>query len=324
MDKKVLCHDVQIRKSMGQRNENMKNIRVLVLKDNYNSFEQYYLNKLNECGIDAEFYYTSSCKLRKLFTHYALPFESLWYGTWKARLDKFDCIIVFDSLHSANLLRYIHKKYEKRLIFWHWNPIKKDKDKVIWKKTKEICEHWTFNPEDAKRYGMDLNNQFFFYQDYKSIKKEESVFFVGADKGRYKKLMAISGILNDIGIVADFHIIDKDCNDNRKYVEKKYLEYSQVVSHIRKSKAVVEIVQDGQTGLTARALEAMFFGTKLITNNAEISKFDFYSANNIFIIGEDDNDGINAFLHTPFQSIEKKTLYPYDANGWINNFTRRK
>ena len=30
-----------------------------------------YLDKLNECGIDAEFYYTSSSLLRKVFTHYA-------------------------------------------------------------------------------------------------------------------------------------------------------------------------------------------------------------------------------------------------------------
>ena len=31
-------------------------MNILILKDNYNSFEQYYLDKLNECGIDAEFY----------------------------------------------------------------------------------------------------------------------------------------------------------------------------------------------------------------------------------------------------------------------------
>lgn len=90
----------------------MKNSKVLILKDNYNSFAQYYLDKLNECGIDAEFYYTSSSMLRKAFTHYALPFESLWYGAWKNNLDKYDCIIAFDSLHSINLLIIITDKKE--------------------------------------------------------------------------------------------------------------------------------------------------------------------------------------------------------------------
>lgn len=310
--------------AVSQWNENMKNSKVLILKDNYNSFEQYYLDKLNECGIDAEFYYTSSSMLRKAFTHYALPFESLWYGGWKNNLDTYDCIIVFDSLHSANLLKYIRKKYRKRLIFWHWNPIKMDKDISIWAETKKMCEHWTFNPSDAEKYGMNLNNQFFFYQNQEDISKEESAFFVGTDKGRYEKIVAISDDLKDRGIAIDFHIVSMNCNDTRKYIEKTYMEYSDVMSHIRKSKAVVEIVQDGQNGLTARALEAMFFETKLITNNREIRNFNFYNDNDIFIIGEDNNDRLDVFLHTPFQPIEKKALYQYDANGWLDNFMRRK
>lgn len=299
-------------------------MNILILKDNYNSFEQYYLDKLNECGVDAEFYYTSSSMLRKVFTHYALPFESLWYGGWKNNLDTYDCIIVFDSLHSANLLKYIRKRYRKRLIFWHWNPIKKDKDIAILEETNKICEHWTFNPNDAKKYGMNLNNQFFFYQNQEDVSKEEAVFFVGTDKGRYEKIVTISDNLKNTGMVIDFHVISMDYNDTRKYVEKTYMEYDEVISHIRKSKAVVEIVQDGQNGLTARALEAMFFETKLITSNKEIRNFNFYNSRNIFIIGEDNNDSLDTFLHMPFESIDRKKLYPYDANGWINNFMRRK
>ena len=125
-------------------------------------------------------------------------------------------------------------------------------------------------------------------------------------------------------MVIDFHVISMDYNDIRKYVEKTYMEYDEVISHIRKSKAVVEIVQDGQNGLTARALEAMFFETKLITNNKEIRNFSFYNSQNIFIIGEDNNDRLDTFLHMPFQSIDRKKLCPYDANGWINNFMRRE
>lgn len=68
----------------------------------------------------------------------------------------------------------------------------------------------------------------------------------------------------------------------------------------------------------------MFFETKLITNNREIRNFNFYNDNNIFIIGEDNSDRLDSFLHTPFQPIEKEALYQYDANGWLNNFMRRK
>lgn len=50
-------------------------MKVLVLKDNYNSFEQYYIDEFIKSGIDACHYYKSNTPFRKLFTHYRLPFD---------------------------------------------------------------------------------------------------------------------------------------------------------------------------------------------------------------------------------------------------------
>ena len=97
------------------------------------------------------------------------------------------------------------------------------------------------------------------------------------------------------------------------------MDYDEVLKHLASTKVVVEIVQDNQTGLTARALEAMFFNTKLITNNREIKACSFYKKENIYIIGED-KDILETFLSTSFENIEKKELYPYSAEGWIERF----
>lgn len=295
---------------------------ILILKDNYNSFEQYYLDKLNRRNCQAVFYYKNSTLIRKLFTHLGLPFESVWYGEWKKKLDTFDCIIVFDSLHSANLLKYIHKRYKGRLIFWHWNPVIKEKDKKILRDTKDICEHWTFNPEDADRYGMVKSNQFFFRQEQNEVEKNNSVFFVGTDKGRYNKIFQIGKVLKKMGVLADFHVVSKINGDNREYIEESFIEYDRVLAHIQKSKAVLEIVQEGQNGLTARTLEAMFFNTKLITNNLEVRNFEFYRKNNIYIIGYDKEDALSDFLQTEFQPLGKEDLFKYEADGWLENFVR--
>lgn len=296
---------------------NKKRLNCLILKDNYNSFEQYYLTNLGEI-VESSYYYCSSTIFRKIFSHYGIAGEHFFYGDWKNNLKKYDCIIVFDSIHTSKLLRYIHNKSKARVIYWHWNPIKTEKEKRIITDTKGLCEHWTFNPIDAEIYDMKLNNQFFFYQTDISKNKENTAFFVGTDKGRYSSLVSLTNILEKFCVVPDFHVIDQE--KNGRYYQKNYMDYYEVLDHLRNTKFAVEIVQDGQDGLTARALEAMFLGTKLITNNQSIKKCEFYMKQNIYLIGD---VGIDEFIHSPFAEIEKEKLYPYSAQGWIEKFMER-
>lgn len=298
--------------------------RILILKDNYNSFEEYYLEKLNELSPDitAMYYYTSNCIFRKLFTHYGFPFEHLWYGSWKRELMNYDIIIVFDSLHSSKLLRYIHKCTDARLIYWHWNPIILKNDINILKETKKICEHWSFNQSDVLKFEIFYNNQFFFYQKEKKKQNSNMIFFVGKDKGRSDKIIEIGKKLEEIGFETDFHIIVNDIHayEQKKFLQETYMEYSDVVSHIRLSRAVLEIVQDGQTGITARALEALFMNVKLITNNRNIASYSFYNKDNIFILDVDDFNNLDDFLKRPYVNVKASLIYPYSAEGWINRF----
>lgn len=297
-------------------------MRVLILKDNYNTFEKYYITELNSIGYETKFYYKDSSLLRKLFTHYGLPFDYVWYGDWKRNINDYDIIVVFDSLHNSKLLKYIRKRFFGRLVFWHWNPMKKKKDIKIWAETKNDCEHWTFNPSDSKEYSMKLNNQFFFFQNIENAEKENKVFFIGADKGRYDQLLSYTQLIKNTGYNADVHVV---CNNPSKYPDSticqtQYMEYDKVIENVKKSKAVLEINQEGQVGLTARTLEAMFFGTKLITNNKSVKSYSFYNKNNIFIVGVDNISSLEFFLNSSFQNIDREKIYSFSAQGWIENF----
>ena len=98
------------------------------------------------------------------------------------------------------------------------------------------------------------------------------------------------------------------------------MNYIDVLSHIRQSKLMVEIVQKGQIGLTARSLEAMFFETKLITNNIDIKRYPFYNKDNIFVLGSDSENDLPCFIRSNFYRVDEMTLYPYSGQGWINHF----
>lgn len=291
---------------------------ILVLKDIYNSFEAYYLNRINKLVKHCGFYYKNSNIVRKFITHFGLPLESLWYADWKNNIDDYDWVIVFDSLHTSKLVKYLHNHSSSRIIYWHWNPIKTKNEKKIIEETKGYCEHWTFNPIDAQKYSMRLNNQFFFYQTDIPKNKEERAFFVGVDKGRYQSLVSLATQLEDYCIIPDFHVINK--GKMGRFYQKNYMDYDQVLDHLKTSRFAVEIVQEGQNGLTARAIEAMFFKTKLITNNQSIKECTFYNKQNVYVIGD---AGIEEFLQSPFTEIENRKLYPYSAQGWIEKFMER-
>lgn len=299
--------------------------KVLILKDLYNDFEKYYMNNLNNL-CDTLYYYNSANILRKFWTKYKLPFENMWYGDWKYSLDKYDLIIVFDCIKSSKIIRYLSKKAHSncRIIYWHWNPIKSH-DPII-EETDNICENWTFNPVDAQKYNMHLNNQFFFWPSNDCIQRNDNgVFYIGADKGRKTALMEIAKLLQSQSIKTDFYIINSSIDDmEAKYIHllTTYMNYSEVINKSMQSSAIIELLQNGQNGFTARTLEALFFKKKLITNNVEIKKYPFYKKENIFIWGLDEPDMLIDFLKEPYVTIDSSLLFPYSAEGWISNFMK--
>ena len=73
-----------------------------------------------------------------------------------------------------------------------------------------------------------------------------------------------------------------------------------------------------------RALEAMFYRKKLITNFKDIKEYDFYKKDNIFIIGEDDLNNIKNFVNTGYVDIPENIIKKYTIDGWIENFINFK
>ena len=55
------------------------------------------------------------------------------------------------------------------------------------------------------------------------------------------------------------------------------LPYEKVISDVKSSNCILEIVQSGQSAQTARYFEAICYNKKLLTNNFSINKFPFYN-----------------------------------------------
>jgi len=260
--------------------------------------------------------------VRRFHSRLHLPFFRIWYGPWKSNMPRNSTIILFDILLSPNIIYYISKKNRKknnRLIFWFWNPVREEYLKPLRKNDWEI---WTFDKSEAERYYLNYNTQFYFNSFQPSSNEiKNDVLFVGRDKGRREYLQFLQQEFKRQGLDNHFFI-----SKNLKWYEKlsktagNYMPYQSVLDLIGTSRAILDIVQDGQTGLTRRPLEALFLDRKLITNNQDIENYDFYDKQNIFILGKDDLSKIAPFIHSPMKHIPQEVKNYYDFSEWLKRF----
>lgn len=169
---------------------------------------------------------------------------------------------------------------------------------------------YTFDQVDAQKYNLNWLSQFLKCPKIDTNASISSDFyFLGFEKNRRHIIENLRKQLKQYNL--DFRIIHNS---------REMISYSENMNNISKTRCLVEIVQDGQAGLTLRALEAMFLNKKLLTNNRRIKEFDFYNSNNIFIYGVDDLAHMDEFMSTPFQTMPEDVCYKYTIDCWVNNF----
>lgn len=267
-------------------------------------------------------------QLRKKHLSSKLPFVNMWFKIDLNELDKYQNIIIFDATLSHRFVEYINNKFpNKRLIFWYWNPVHKSINPNL---LRNICELWTYSLYDSKKYNLNYNTTFYFSDMSSKISQKNDyenydIYFIGRDKGRYKKLINLKGKFNKLNLKSKFHIVpDKKILIFKKRNYKKAISYSKILDNISESKSILDITNKSKDGLTLRAMESIFFKKKLITNNYNIDKYDFYNSNNIFILGKDNIEELPDFLNSDYNALDDIIIDKYDFNNWIKRFNLSK
>jgi len=182
---------------------------------------------------------------------------------------------------------------------------------------------FTFDPDDAKRYNLQLTRQFYRQpQEYQHARADTDrqanhltdkpvCFFCGENKGRKTALEQLAHTLENHGLVTDFIIVDE---------AGQYISYEDYLSHLATCQFLVDWVQADQAGITRRPVEALFWQKKLITNHRQLLQSDFYRPENIFIVGHDDPGRLPQFIREPFVAIPPEIQQRYDVNHWLLHF----
>lgn len=266
-------------------------------------------------GLHADIIFTEKPKwiraIRRFWTDGFLPGTTFWYGNWKNELKKYDTVILHASERTRRVATDIHKvKPDMRIIYWYWNRVNsKSEPGLSWDKNIEL---WSFDEDDCKKYNMHRNVQYYAFSEKIPISEPEyDLYFIGHDHGRREKIEEIKQLAEkkDLKVCVE---IFRAGDEN--------IPYTEVQKRTAKTKAILEVVQEGQVGCTLRALESLFYQKKLITNNFNIVKEDFYNPNNIFIYGKDDSHRLKEFTEGEYDTTSDQYRNRHTIDAWLMNF----
>ena len=267
-------------------------------------------------GYNADVIFKKKNKLlravRRYWLRYNLVGSVLWYNDWFNSLDNYEAVII----HMSRLTRYmpfiIRESYPNiRIICWYWNTI--DEESVPIKTNDRRIEYWSFDANDCEKYGMHKNFQ--YYCQPRSLEKQNNrsdIYFVGRSKGRAEKIKLFKNMAESKDLICDLNIVD----DN-------IIPYSEVKKKLLETRAVLEINKKDQVGLTLRAMESLFYEIKLITDNRLIKNEPFYNRDNVFVLGEDNDDDLISFLNAPYNHDVDRFKKEYDIDRWFDNFDEK-
>ncbi len=270
--------------------------------------------------------------LREIWFKSNLPFRSIWYNPDIKKIKAY-CIIVKDPLITKDFIEYLRMLYpHKRIILEYDNRVENSKKtgldpRLLQKGTVEL---WSYDFDDCKKFSM--NKKEFFYldiyrQDFRDhIKKcKYDILYVGRDKGRSSDILRYQKIFSSMGLKTYFRICaDRSFLGKKKSFYKPKIKYTDYLKLQNKSRAILNIMPEGQNSITPRDMEAAFNNVKEITNNKGVKTLEFYSKDRYFILGEDDLKSLIRFLNKPLIPISKEILQNYTFDHMVEKMIEKK
>lgn len=244
-------------------------------------------------------------------------------GNWKNNLEYFDRIILFDMGFTPGLLKYVKKRMNKPVYLYLWNPVSKSlKMQQYIEQVKNFIGIKSYDKLDCQKYGLDFAPMLF--TNAISLCKHEvlyDVFFLGYAKDRSDKIRNLYKSLSSQNLRCYFYLVDSSLNQDKHdgcIFSNKRMLYSDYLTYIAQSNAILDLVQGGQDGLSLRTMESLFLHKKLITSNKTIIQYDFYRPENIFVIGNENIKDISDFLKEPMVGVSDKVVMKYDIENWVD------
>ena len=251
----------------------------------------------------------------------------LGYGEWVNNLKEYEKIIIFDNAFDKNLAKYLRRHFCGEIYIYSWNTAITSEQENKLLIAKQYFPVYSFDREDCRKLDLKYASMVYSRDVVASVVQEKflikyDVIFLGWDKGRRKELFDLYCLLKKMDLRCYFIIrgYEKKKVHDDFVITDENIPYEKYLQTLNSSSVIIDIQQKGQEGLTIRMVEAIFFKKKIITNKQDISRYDFYNSNNIFILGKDCNEKLKDFITLPYEDIPYEIEKKYDLKYWVDEY----
>ena len=192
----------------------------------------------------------------------------------------------------------------------------------------------SFDRYDCMRYPQINFRPLFYCDEYRKtteLKEEYDLCFIGTiHSDRWKILKELEKQAEKKGLRVFYYlylqsgfiywfykIVKPEFWDTKKtQFQFEKLSSEEIAKEVEKSKIVIDIQHPKQVGLTIRMIEMIGMGKRVITTNADIRNYDFYTPTNISII-ERKNPKLDMDIDKDYDPPCESIYKGYSLETWI-------
>lgn len=231
-----------------------------------------------------------------------------------------DITLVVDPAHFNHIVLKEIRKKSVKLIAYNYDSIAQlplPADKISY-----FDEIYSFDKDDCKNYNFKFITNFIYSTKKEIITNYRLKAFTIQSKSndRIRTLSKIADELDALNINSyEFHVYGK----TKKGINNNIIFFNERIplhtfkEKMENSEILLDLVRDGQNGLSFRIFEAMALQKKLITTNKNIIDYDFYNPNNILVIDKKRPVISAEFLNSKYQPISENIYNKYTLDQWL-------
>jgi hypothetical protein len=231
----------------------------------------------------------------RLNSIFPMPFKDFWNSYYINEVDKTHplCFLILENWlrleTGIRLLPYIKHRYPTSVIVCFAQDLL---ETIVDQYSNapidvEYIKNYTdlfisYDPADASKYNIAFHPTVYSPVNLNcGVRKiRYDLFFLGRDKGRLDKLVAICEEARRRNLICKFILLDVP-NERRiesegiTYIDKE-LSYNESLQCCLESRCIVEILQDKAFSPTFRVWEAIAMNRRLLTNNVSLKDTNVY------------------------------------------------
>lgn len=314
----------------------LKGKKILFIAPKFFDYEIEIKKELEKLGGDVvffpekpySFYYRV---LKQISAKFQKSIEINYLNSILSNVENFDIFfLIRGEIITEIFLKTLKQKSPKAIfIMYQWDSIKNNSNYVYLLNYFDRVS--TFDMVDAQKLNINYL-PLFYSKKYENLelsddKRYDIVFFGSYHGDRLEILKKVSKECERLGLDFKYHLFIpklallkrlvflKIKLQDLKYLSTKSVSTDEILESYKFTKAVLDIENPGQNGLTMRTFEVLGAILKLITTNKRILNENIYDEANILLIDRNELYLDEFFLKRT--NIMNETVTKYDISHWL-------